>query len=113
MPPDLARLALVIGYALVSVSGMVLIKGADTVVSLKSGLGFALYIISFAIWTGVILRVMPLSQAFPLASGFVILGSQVAGWLLFKERMVPVQALGAATILLGVILMSAHPHTRG
>lgn len=112
MPNEMLRAGLLVSYAVISVAGMVLLKGADSVVSIKSAIGFALYLAGFLMWTGVILRVMPLSQAFPMAAGSLMLGTQLAGWLLLKERIGLLQLTGAALILAGVIIVGATAQTR-
>ncbi len=112
MPHDVTRATLLIGYAVVSVAGMVLLKAAGSPFSLKGGLGLALYVAGFAIWTGIILRVMPLSQAFPMAAGALMLGTQIAGWLLLKERIGFPQGAGVLLILTGVILVGMTAQAR-
>ena len=99
------RFALLAGYVAISVAGMVLIKGADTIWSAKGLTGFALYLAGFLVWIGVILRVMPLSQAFPMAAGALMLGTQLTGWLVLKERVGLPQVTGALLIIAGVILV--------
>lgn len=106
MPHDLTRIGLLLGYAVISVAGMVLLKSAGSPFSPKGGLGFLLYLAGFAIWIGIILRIMPLSQAFPLAAGALMLGTQVAGWWLLKERIGLPQGLGVLLILAGVVLVN-------
>ena len=112
MPHELTRTALLLGYALVSVAGMVLLKGAGSRFSVKGAVGFALYLAGFAIWIGIILRIMPLSKAFPLAAGLLMLGTQLAGWLLLNERIGLPQSFGVALILAGVILVNTTAQVR-
>lgn len=106
MSPALLRVGLLVGYTLVSVTGMALIKAAPAVLSLRWLLGMALYVAGFLVWIGVILRVMPLSQAFPLAAGALMLGTQVVGWLVLRERLTPAHLAGTALIMAGVALVS-------
>lgn len=112
MPHDLTRATLLLGYTIVSVAGMVLMKSAGSPFSLKAGMGFVLYLAGFIIWIGIILRLMPLSQAFPMAAGTLMLGTQLAGWLLLKERIGIPQGAGVMLILAGVILVSTASHGR-
>ena len=112
MPPEFARVMLLLCYAIVSVAGMVLLKSAGSPFSPKGVVGFGLYVAGFAIWVGIILRIMPLSQAFPLAAGALILGTQLAGWLLLRERISLPQGFGATLILIGVILVNAGSQVR-
>jgi multidrug transporter EmrE-like cation transporter len=112
MPHELMRTALLLGYTVVSVTGMVLLKAAGSPFSAKGIVGFALYLAGFVIWIGIILRVMPLSQAFPLAAGALMVGTQLAGWLLLRERIGLTQGLGVALILAGVILVNTTSQVR-
>jgi multidrug transporter EmrE-like cation transporter len=112
MQHDLPRLALLLGYVIVSVTGMIMLKGAPSLLSWKAATGFTLYLAGFGIWTGIILRLMPLSQAFPLAAGALMLGTQLAAWLILKERISLLQGSGAALIGAGVILLGATSPAR-
>lgn len=108
-----------IGAVLVSVSEVLLKKGADAapqlprlpqwingVSALASGwtwLGIIFYILSFASWIYV-LRFVPLTIAFSLINAVHVL-VPVAAWLLLREP-VPVQRwVGIATILAGIVLV--------
>jgi multidrug transporter EmrE-like cation transporter len=102
----LLRAGLLVAYVVISVAGMAMIKAAPSLVSSKWAVGFGLYLIGFIIWLGVILRIMPLSQAFPIAAGSLLLGTQVVGWLVLKERFTLPHLAGAVLILAGVALIS-------
>lgn len=106
LPQPLLRAALLLTYTLLSVAGMAMIKAAPVLLSPKWLTGFALYLAGFALWMGVILRLMPLSQAFPIAAGALMLGTQVAGWLVLKERITLPHLAGTALILAGVAIVS-------
>ena len=113
MPTMVLRAGLLLVYTLLSVAGMALIKAAPALLSPKWLVGFALYLAGFVIWMGVILRIMPLSQAFPIASGALMLGTQLAGWLVLKERITLPHLAGAALILAGVALVSLTAQGEG
>ncbi|MBN9506207.1 MAG: hypothetical protein J0I69_09280 [Altererythrobacter sp.] len=85
---------------------MAMIKGAPSLVSSKWMVGVGLYVVGFVIWLGMILRIMPLSQAFPIAAGSLVVGTQVAGWLVLKERLTLPHLAGAVLIMAGVALIS-------
>lgn len=106
MQSELTRFGLLAVYAVISVAGMTMLKGAESVLGVRSILGFALYLAGFLMWIGVILRIMPLSQAFPLAAGALMLGTQLTGWLLLKERIGLWQLAGVLFILIGVIMVN-------
>lgn len=106
MPDTLVRAGLLLAYTLISVAGMTLVKAAPALATPKWIIGVALYVIGFLIWIGMILRIMPLSQAFPVAAGALMLGTQVAGWLVLKERLTMPHLAGAALIVVGVAIVS-------
>ena len=105
MPSELLRIGLILFYTVISVAGMAMIKNAHSVVTIKFATGFLLYLIGFVIWIGIILRMMPLSQAFPLAAGALILGTQFAGWTMLGERLSAPHIAGVVLILAGVGLV--------
>lgn len=106
MPTVILRAGLLLVYTLLSVSGMALIKAAPALLGPKWLLGFALYLAGFVVWIGVILRLMPLSQAFPIAAGALMLGTQLAGWMVLKERITLPHLGGALLIMAGVAIVS-------
>lgn len=111
MADTFLRSGLLLIYTVVSVVGMTMIKGAPSLLSPKWITGAGLYAIGFVIWIGLILRMMPLSQAFPIAAGALMLGTQVAGWLLLKERLTVPHLAGAALIVVGVAIVSLATQT--
>lgn len=92
-------------YALTSCAGLYLLKAAESLVSLKFVAGGALYVSGAAIWI-VILRLFPLSVAFPLASGMLMIGTTLSGYFLLGEELSPVQFLGVVLILIGITCVS-------
>ncbi len=113
LPTDFFRIGLILFYTVISVAGMAMIKGADTPISLKFGAGFVLYGLGFLIWIGIILRMMPLSQAFPLAAGSLILGTQIAGWMVLGEKLSPMHLAGVAMIVVGVVVVGVPTQANG
>lgn len=111
MTHALLRVLLLLTYTVSSVAGMALIKAAPALLSPKWLVGFALYLAGFGIWMGVILRLMPLSQAFPIAAGALMLGTQLVGWVVLKERITLPHLAGTALILMGVALVSLTVQT--
>lgn len=111
MPDTLLRAGLLLTYTLFSVVGMTMVKVAPSLVSPKWMVGVGLYGIGFVMWMGIILRTMPLSQAFPIAAGSLMLGTQVAGWLVLKERLTLPHLAGAALIVAGVAIVSMTTQT--
>lgn len=89
-------------YVILSVAGLAFVKAADNPVSLRFVIGGALYGAGFLIWIFAILRTLPLSIAFPLAAGALILGTQAAGWIFLKEALSPLHIVGVALIVAGI-----------
>lgn len=105
MQNEIFRAGLLAFYTIISVAGMTMIKDAQPLFSLKGLLGLGLYVGGFLIWIGVILRIMPMSQAFPLAAGCLMLGTQFAGWFILRERITLLHIAGMILILAGVIVV--------
>ena len=74
-------------YVLLSIGGLTLVKMSQSIISIRFFSGLILYCLGFIIWIFLILRVMPLSRAFPLAAGALIIGSQLSGWFVLKEEL--------------------------
>ncbi len=72
-------------------------------------IGCFFYGTGFLMWL-LILRVLPLSIAFPVAAGSLIVATQLFGVLVLKEPIAPWHIAGIAFILVGVVgLMSRDP----
>lgn len=106
-----------LGYTVVSVAGLIMIKYASTDFgeTLSSGvldrtklilfgLGVVLYGCSFMIWL-MILRNLPLSTAFPVAIGLTLLFSTIAAFLILKESIGMLKVVGMFFIFFGIILI--------
>lgn len=75
-------------------------------VVIKSGVfltGFIFYGIGAVIWM-VILRLMPLSLAFPVAAGTLVIGTTITGIFLLNETVTVWQIAGSAMIMTGIAL---------
>lgn len=94
-------------YVIASAFGLYKLKQASVVVSSTFVLGFACYAVGFLLWI-VILRRLPLSIAFPVAAGSLIVASQVVGWWLLSESIDMAQILGVLLILAGASLIYAR-----
>ncbi len=56
----------------------------------------------------VILRLMPLSLAFPIAAGSLVLGTMLTGAFLLNETVSPIHIVGAVLILAGITLIATN-----
>ena len=92
-------------YTFVSVSGLSLIKSSEQLASLKFLSGAFLYGLGFLIWIGFILRNLPLSIAFPVASGALVLGTMASAAFFLREAVSIQHWLGSFCIIIGIGLI--------
>lgn len=92
-------------YALTSCYGLYLLKAAPAVKSWLFLSGLVLYIIGAGMWM-FILRLYPLSVAFPIASGALVIGTTLTGMVFLNENVNLVHLFGAGLILAGIALIS-------
>jgi drug/metabolite transporter (DMT)-like permease len=97
---QLGRTMLLLVYLFVSAGGLALLKAAVPL-SAAFFLGMALYGLGFGIWYA-ILMVWPLSSAFPLAAGGLIVTTQVFGMVFLGESLSPMHLFGGALIVGGI-----------
>jgi multidrug transporter EmrE-like cation transporter len=103
-----ANLVLLAAYVLVSVIGLHLLKtSAGTVLSASFVLGLGCYGTGFALWY-LMLTKLPLSVAFPLAAGAVIVGTQLVGHILLGEVFGARHLLGVLMIVIGIAFVFAR-----
>ncbi|TNC79611.1 MAG: hypothetical protein C9356_18360 [Oleiphilus sp.] len=104
MKPLLWFPSLILFYAAVSAYGLYLLKASEHWKSMTFVLGFGLYGAGFLIWI-FILRMFPLSIAFPAAAGALILATQIAGIIYLKEPVHASAMAGIGFIAIGIILI--------
>lgn len=100
----LKSLGLFAVYVGMSCFGLYLLKAAPAWLSLRFAAGFLLYALGAGLWL-VILRSHPLSVAFPVAAGALMVGTALVGVLLLGESLSGVQLAGAGLIFLGIALL--------
>lgn len=94
--------ALFVFYLLCSCLGLYLIKSAPEWRSSVFLGGFCLYSAGAVLWL-VILRLLPLSFAFPVASGALIICTMITGKMFLGEHISASQLIGAGLIISGII----------
>jgi multidrug transporter EmrE-like cation transporter len=103
---NVAMLSLVtVVYAAVSAFGLYLIKDAPELMSGRALLGGLLYGGGFCIWIAM-LRAFPLSVAFPVAAGSLIVATHLIGRLFLSETVQASQTLGIGLIIAGMVLVT-------
>lgn len=101
----LTKLIIFLFYIASSSFGLIFIKKSTGILSFLFIAGNFLYIVGYIIWVSVILKMLPLSTAFPLASAGLLIASQVAGKLVLNEKVDIYNLLGCGLIILGFIVI--------
>ncbi len=96
---------MIIGYAAVSSWGLAIIKSAPQVKSAMFLAGLTLYGAGFLVWL-VILRSYPLSIAFPVAAGSLVVVTQVIAVVMLKESLSPTHLFGVVLVIAGIGILS-------
>lgn len=100
-------IAVIIAYAGISSIGLYKLKVAASPLSFDAVIGFGCYAAGFFIWL-VILRMLPLSVAFPSAAGVLVISTQIVGVYFLQEQLAATHLAGIVLILGGLGLMFAR-----
>ena len=116
---DIMRIIMIVLYLIFTVSGLILMKkggnaGKITVgsgefgfsISLISALGFICYIISFLLFTRIIMMFENVSYISPICNGIAQACIVIASIIFLKEKFSWMTIGGAALIIAGVIVMN-------
>jgi drug/metabolite transporter (DMT)-like permease len=93
-------------YIASSCMGLFLIKAAPEWKSVKFLSGVGLYGFGAVLWL-IILRLLPLSLAFPIAAGGLIICTILTGKVFLHEEVTALQLAGAAFIIAGIFFTVA------
>lgn len=91
-------------YAFISSLGLYKIKLSNMTLNVDLVLGGFCYIIGFLIWL-VILKLNPLSTAFPLAASSLIIATQIFGYFLLGENISLSKIIGTTFIIIGIVVI--------
>jgi len=94
-------------YVVVSSLGLFALKIASGPLSTHFAVGLGLYGLGFAIWYGMLTR-MPLSVAFPIAAGSLVMATQLVGYLFLNESLRFGHLGGIVLILAGIAIVFAE-----
>ena len=94
----------VISYLILTVLGLVLMK----IGGLISLLGFISYILSFLLFTNLIVK-FDLSYIMPISSGITQVLTLLSGYLLFKEKITINGIIGVSLVIIGIIVINIKP----
>lgn len=100
----LVDIAVFIVYVLSSGFGLGKMKQAPSILSNDFVIGFFFYGAGFILWL-VLLRRLPLSVAFPLAAGGLIVFVQFVGMVYLGESMSVMKLIGVSAIVIGIALI--------
>ncbi len=84
-------------------------KAAASWSSAKFMVGLLLYGLGAIAWL-IILRLYPLSVAFPVASGALMIGTTLAAVTFLKEPVSMVHILGIILIGIGIVILATKMH---
>ena len=115
---NIMKIVLVLIYLVLTVSGLILMKkggnsGSIAIekqtfnfnINLISALGFICYLFSFLLYTKIIVM-FDLSYITPICTGIVQILILVASKLVFKENFTTTSVVGAAIVIMGIIIMN-------
>lgn len=91
-------------YIAITLVGLFKLKSADAGLNSDYIVGLVFYVSGFFLWL-VVLRWFPLSLAFPLAAGTIIVGTQFVGVYLLDENFNIISLLGVSLIIGGIITL--------
>lgn len=107
-------------YLVLTVSGIIFMKlgGNPGTLSLKEGtitlgihwvsaIGFVCYIASFLLFTRLVVM-YDLSYIYPIITGIVQILTLIISAIVFKEQINMQAVVGAALIIIGIIVMNLH-----
>ena len=96
---------LFVSYVITSCTGLYYLKAASSWWSAQFAVGCVLYGVGAILWL-FILRILPLSVAFPLAAGALMIGTTLTGVVLLKEIVTSGHIFGVLLISLGIFAIT-------
>lgn len=100
------RLLLLVVYVATSLFGLYKLKSAPIGPNLDFMLGFCAYGLGVVMWLYV-LKLYPLSLAFPLAAGALMVGTQLVGAVFLHEAFGPAKLVGVSLLIAGLGTLAA------
>jgi multidrug transporter EmrE-like cation transporter len=93
-------------YFIVTTSGLSLMKQSSSILSTTYLVGTVLFGVGYLVFSLVIIRSLPLSIGFPVASSGLIIGTQVAGFFFLGETTSWPQIFAITMIVAGVSILA-------
>lgn len=95
---------LLVTYVVISSLGLYALKIANGTIGIGFLIGLAFYGGGFLVWYGLLAR-MPLSVAFPLAAGSLVIATQIVGAVFLGENLHLAHLGGIALIVAGIAVV--------
>ena len=99
-----SNIGLLVLFVALNAIGLFKLKVSNGQIGMEFALGFVCYGFGFLVWY-VILTRLPLSVAFPIAAGSLIVATQLVGRFLLDEQLHFVNFGGVALIMIGIVLI--------
>ena len=99
------KIAIFILYLVCTLYGLYALKTYNFGMNWEYILGFITYLLGFVIWL-VVLKLYPLSLAFPVAAGALIVGTQLIGYFALGDKFDWIKMSGVLFIVLGIFTIS-------
>lgn len=104
------RISLVLLYFVCTLYGLYALKAYDFGMTWGYIIGFLAYALGFMIWL-IVLKLYPLSVAFPIAAGGLIVGSQLVGYFALSDKLDLSRVIGVMLIILGILIISTREYS--
>lgn len=111
MNEALLKLLLILVYAGLSAGGLAILKIAPSPFTPFYMTGLAVYGLAFAIWLFVILPLLPLSIAFPVSAGAIVIATVLLGHVALGEPATGRKIFGSLLIIVGILTIYLAPNS--
>ena len=100
----IANIGLLVVFVALNAFGLFKLKASNGEIGVDFAIGFLSYGAGFLIWYAILTR-LPLSIAFPVAAGSLIVATQLVGRYFLGEHLNAVNFGGVALIAVGIVLI--------
>jgi multidrug transporter EmrE-like cation transporter len=98
---------LILVYSAISALGLAMMKAAPRPQSMGFAGGFVFYGLGFLVWLFILQR-YPLSVAFPIAAGSLVIATQVLAFFFLEEVITMTHLFGVCLVIVGIGLLYAN-----
>lgn len=104
----IGAMLLFIIYAIISTTGLILLK-ITKIFSHGFIAGGVMYLVGAVLWI-YILRIYPISAAYPVASGALLITTSISGAMILNESFSIIKTSGYILIVIGAALIFFEPY---